>query len=141
CGMGWWTLALVHLCAHALVRGYQFLTAPSVLHQLAGISMRPVPRWLAGNRFAYAAAINRWWLDEALRAGSVAPVRRLANDLDLFDTTVVDRATGLPAPAVRALSSLAQWEERRVGAPLFRNQDPHAPDQARGVLGRITHWS
>jgi hypothetical protein len=124
-----------------MVRSYQFLTAPSVLHQLAGIRMQPVPRFLAGNRFAYAAASNRLWLDELLDAGSVSPLRRLASDLDTFDTAVLDRATGLPAPAVRALSSLAAWEERHVGAPLFRNRSPDALDQPGGVLGGATHWS
>jgi hypothetical protein len=51
------------------------------------------------------------------RTGSVVrPVHRLARHLSVFDAAVVDRATGLPAPAVQALSSLAQWEERQLGA-------------------------
>ena len=37
CGLGFWQLAGWHLCAHAVVRGYQFLTAPSLMHNMQGI--------------------------------------------------------------------------------------------------------
>jgi hypothetical protein len=141
CGLGWWTLALVHLCAHAIVRMQQFLTAPSILHEVAGLPPAAVSPRLAQSRFAYAAALSRWWLDDAAEAVAVAPLRRLAKDLDLLDTAVVDRATGLPAPAVRALSSLAQWEERHVGAPLFRGRDELGVDRAPGLVGKFTEWT
>ncbi len=36
CGLGFWRWALVHLCCHAVLRGYQFLSAPSILQQLQG---------------------------------------------------------------------------------------------------------
>ena len=42
CGLGFWRLALVHLCSHAIFRGYQFLSAPAILHQLHGERTRPV---------------------------------------------------------------------------------------------------
>ena len=138
CGLGFWTLALVHLCGHAIVRGYQFLRAPSVLYPPPGARVRPVSTFLAGRRRAYAAALQRFWLEDAADWAVVQPVRRLARALNRFDAAVVDRATGLPAPAVNALSSLAQWEERQVGAGRILERAPNAADRDPGIVGWLT---
>ncbi|MDG4551599.1 MAG: NADH-quinone oxidoreductase subunit M [Candidatus Contendobacter sp.] len=138
CGLGLWTLALIHLCGHAIVRGYQFLRAPSVLYPPPGTPVRPVPAFLARRHRAYAAALQRFWLEDVADWTVVRPVRRLARVLNRFDTVVVDRATGLPAPAVNALSSLAQWEERQVGAGRILERAPNAADRDPGILGWIT---
>ena len=58
-----------------------------------------------------------------------------------FDTMVMDRATGLPAPAVNALSSVAQWEERQLGAGRVLARAPGAMDQEPGILGQATEWT
>ncbi len=141
CGLGFWRLALAHLCCHAIFRGYQFLSAPSILHQLQGERARPVPDWLARRRRAYAAALQRFWLEDMTNWSVVRPVRWLARQLSMFDTAVVDRATGLPAPTVRALSSLAQWEERQLGAGRLLERAPDARDQGQGIVGRVTEWT
>lgn len=138
CGLGFWTLALMHLCGHAIVRGYQFLRAPSVLYPPPGVRVRPVPASLARRHRAYAAALQRFWLEDAADWAVARPMRRLARVLNRFDTAVVDRATGLPAPAVNALSSLAQWEERQVGAGRILERAPNAADREPGILGWIT---
>lgn len=138
CGLGWWRWALLHLCCHALFRGYQFLSAPSILQQLRGQRTRPVPAWLALQRRVYAAALQRFWIDEVADWGLVRPIQRLAQQLNHFDKQVVDRATGLPVPTVRALSSVAQWEERQLGAGRFLERPANAQDQGQGVVGRLT---
>ncbi len=139
CGLGFWRWALLHLCCHAVFRGYQFLSAPSILHQLHERT-RPVPDWLARRRGLYAAALQRFWLEEATNWALVRPVRWLAQQANRFDVAVVDRATGLPAPTVQALSSLAQWEERQLGAGRLLERAPDARDQGKGVVGSATAW-
>lgn len=138
CGLGFWRWVLLHLCCHALFRGYQFLSAPSILQQLREQRTRPVPTWLARQRRVYAAALQRFWLDDAADWSLVRPIQHLAQQLNHFDKRVVDRATGLPAPTVQALSSLAQWEERQLGAGRFLERPATAQDQGQGIVGRIT---
>src|SRR5512146_1482972 len=50
CGLGLWQLASWHLCAHAVVRGYQVLSAPSLMHNILGNPIKPADRELAGTR-------------------------------------------------------------------------------------------
>lgn len=139
-GLGFWQLALIHLCGHALFRGYQFLTAPSILRQMRGERTRPVSNLLAQRPGLYNAAFQRFWLEDLADGIIVRPVQRLASALIRFDTVVIDRATGLPAPAVNALSSVAQWEERQLGAGRVLERAPGAADQEPGVLAMATEW-
>ncbi|MDD2769570.1 MAG: proton-conducting transporter membrane subunit [Methylococcus sp.] len=118
CGLGFWQLATWHLFAHAIVRGYQFLTAPALMHAISGLPSRPVPAWLAGSRTLYAASLNRFWLEALGDRAAVLPVQRLADDFNAFERQVLDRVVDAPAPAVQALAALANWEEQRVGVPL-----------------------
>ncbi|MCB1776569.1 MAG: NADH-quinone oxidoreductase subunit M, partial [Candidatus Competibacteraceae bacterium] len=141
CGLGFWQLALVYLCGHAIFRGYQFLTAPSILRQLHGERARPVADALAQRPGIYAAALQRFWLDEAADALIVRPAQRLAGLLRHFDARVIERATGLPAPAVHALSSVAQWEERQLGTGRTLERAPSVLDQEPGLVGRATEWA
>ncbi len=141
CSLGFWRLALIYLCCHALFRGYQFLSAPSILRQMHGVRTRPVSNVLAQRSGLYNAALQRFWLEEAADAIIVRPVQRLAGVLIRFDTLVVDRATGLPAPAVNALSSVAQWEEHQLGAGRILARAPGAIDQEPGILAQATEWT
>jgi NADH:ubiquinone oxidoreductase subunit 5 (subunit L)/multisubunit Na+/H+ antiporter MnhA subunit len=134
CGLGLWTLATWHLCAHAVMRGYQFLSAPSLMHQTLGRRTRPVAPILAKRDGLYAAALQRFWVEPFLDWLLVEPVKNLARDLETFDERAVNRLVGLPSPAVNALSSLAQWEEQRLGAL----QRAESVGRAPGVLGRLT---
>lgn len=140
-GLGLPALAAIHIAIHGMWRGYQFLTAPSILAQLHGERTRPVPAWLAGQRWLYSIALNRGWLEELSVRALVAPAARIASDLARFDTAVIDRATGLPAPAVRALSSLAGWEEQRIGPTRILDATPGEFAAGLGVVGSITAWA
>lgn len=136
CGLGFWRLAAWHLCAHAVVRGYQFLTAPSLMHNVQGLNAdappRSVPIWI------YVASLQRFWLDQITDWALVKPVRGLAHDLSYFDDHIVDRVMGAPAPAIRTISSLAQLEEQMIGAQLDNESDKFA--QGSGLAGKLTEW-
>jgi NADH:ubiquinone oxidoreductase subunit 5 (subunit L)/multisubunit Na+/H+ antiporter MnhA subunit len=145
CGLGFWQLAAWHLCAHAVVRGYQFLTAPSLMHNVLGNPIQPVTAFVAGLRWAYVASIQRFWLDQITDWALVKPVRGLAHDLSYFDEHIIDRMMGAPAPAIRAISTLAQLEEQVIGAHLDSESDKFA--QGSGLAGKLTelmaallHW-
>ncbi|MGZ8184409.1 MAG: NADH-quinone oxidoreductase subunit 5 family protein [Methylobacter sp.] len=136
CGLGFWQLAGWHLCAHAAVRGYQFLTAPSLMHNVRGLDAqapRSIPTWI------YVASLQRFWLDQITDWALVKPVRGLAHDLSYFDGHIVDRVMGAPDPAIRAISSLAQLEEQMIGAQLDNESDQFA--QGSGLAGKLTEWT
>lgn len=131
CGMGWTGLALAHLVAHALVRCWQILRAPSVVAELTARPTRPVSAALANSRTLYVAALSRFWLDELSSWAVVVPLRRLGLDLDAIDARFVDRATGLPLR--RAFTGLASWRPRGEQGAEFA--------EARGVVGRLAQWT
>ena len=56
-GLGWTTLALVHLCLHAGWRIAQFLLAPSWLDMTR--ERPPAPAWLSRNQLLYTVEIGR----------------------------------------------------------------------------------
>ncbi|MDO9424409.1 MAG: proton-conducting transporter membrane subunit [Methylobacter sp.] len=154
CGLGFWQLAGWHLCAHAVVRGYQFLTAPSLLHHIHDNPMKPVTPRISKLRWGYVASLQRFWLDPITDWALVKPVRGLAHDLSYFDDHIVDRIMGGAAPAIQAISSLAQLEERMIGAQLDKASAPaHAPylrpvgndsdkfAQGSGLAGKLTEWT
>jgi formate hydrogenlyase subunit 3/multisubunit Na+/H+ antiporter MnhD subunit len=130
CGLGWWELARWHLCAHAVVRGYQVLTAPSLMHNIQGNPIKPVAPFIADVRWMYVASLNRVWIDQITDWILVKPIRRLAHDLAYFDDYIVDRAMGIPLPSGRSISTLAQVEKRKIASrqSLF---------SSLGVLGNV----
>jgi NADH:ubiquinone oxidoreductase subunit 5 (subunit L)/multisubunit Na+/H+ antiporter MnhA subunit len=138
CGLGFWQLAGWHLCAHAVVRAYLFLTAPSLMHNVLGNPVKPVVPAIAGLRWAYIASLQRFWLDQIIDWTLVRPVRRLAHDLGYFDDHVIDHMMGVPAPAIRTIASLAQLEEKVLGARLDNELDNFA--QGSGLAGKLTEW-
>jgi NADH:ubiquinone oxidoreductase subunit 5 (subunit L)/multisubunit Na+/H+ antiporter MnhA subunit len=138
CGLGFWQLAGWHLCAHAVVRGYQFLTAPSLMHNVRDNPIQPVAATIAKLRWAYVASIQRFWLDQLTDWALVKPVRGLAHDLRYFDDHIIDRMMGVPAPAIQAISTLAQLEEQMIGAHLDNESDKFA--QGSGLAGKLTEW-
>ena len=139
CGLGYWQLVSWHLCAHAVVRGYQFLTAPSLMHNVQGNPIKPVPPAIARLRWAYVVSSQRFWLDQFNDWALVRPIRRLAHDLGHFDDHIVDGIMGAPAPAIRAISSLAQLEEKNIGARLDNEFDSFA--HGSGLAGKLTEWT
>lgn len=139
CGLGFWQLAGWHLYAHAAVRGYQFLTAPSLMHNVRSVCAETSQRNAFAPAWVYVASLQRFWLDPMTDWALVKPVRGLAHDLSYFDDHIVDRVMGAPDPAVRAISSLAQLEEQMIGAHLDNESDEFA--QGSGLAGKLTEWT
>ena len=104
-GLGWTTLALVHLGGHSVLRTWQLLRAPSQLHDRHHLSRAlglglpsPVSRFethvpLPMRTRLYQWSLERWFLDDLLDrlAGLLlAPARWL----DRIDHTLVDTVEG-----------------------------------------------
>lgn len=117
--LGWTTLAWIHLGGHALLRTWQLLRAPSLLHdrhhlaRVYGASVAPsgkglasaLPKPLAAR--LYRLSMERWYLDELLtRALRVllAPARML----DRLDESLAHRVED--GPEVEASVVPAQRE-------------------------------
>jgi len=135
-GLGFWRLALFHLCAHALFRGWQFLTAPSLMHWIAGTPARPIHPLPARSRLLYVAALHRFWLENLGDWLVTRPVLGLAYDLHSFDRQIVEPAFGLPAPPTASNSQSGQQggsdpEVLRVSG---------LPGLAVRALANALHW-
>lgn len=139
CGLGFWSLATWHLAAHAVLRCYLLLTAPSILHATHGQPIAPVSPALSNCRWAFMASLQRGWLEPAVDWMVVKPIHRLAKDMHCIDDHIVDAALGAPAPAIKAISSLAQWEEQKMGANLDSAEDNFA--QGSGLAGKLAQWT
>ncbi|HYE35284.1 NADH-quinone oxidoreductase subunit L [Methylocaldum sp.] len=144
CGLGWWQLAAWHLGAHTVLRGYQFLTAPALMHRIFDRPARPVPSFAGRSRWLYTASLQRFWLEHLGHQTLVKPIGRFAADLNVFDRRVVEEIVGLPAPAMRGLSALAEREEHRLGAGYGTTGNAR---RIGGLLGILTdlfasafHW-
>jgi hypothetical protein len=139
CGLGFWQLASWHLCAHAVVRCYLVLTAPSFIHNVKDIPVKSASPLLAKCRWLFIASLQRFWVEQVTDWALVKPVRRLAHDLSYFDDRVVDRLMGVPAPAMNAASTLAQLEERSLGAKLDTSSS--AFTSGTGLASLLAGWT
>ncbi|MEZ4300499.1 MAG: proton-conducting transporter membrane subunit [Polyangiaceae bacterium] len=93
CGAGLYRLAVVHLCAHAILRYYQFLRTPSVLQDAlarraalgATTADEAAARWellgLARRRFLYRLSIERFEVEAFLHRWLVRPLLGLSTAL------------------------------------------------------------
>lgn len=145
CGLGFWQLAAWHLCAHAVVRCYLVLTAPSLMFNVRDNPIKPVSPLLANKRWLFAASLQRFWVEQITDWALAKPTRYLARDLSYFDDNILDRLMGVPAPAINAASSLAQLEERAVGARLDDSRDTFVSGTGivsglAGWAGHLVHW-
>ena len=138
CGLGLWELASWHLCAHAMVRNYQVLTAPSLLRYVYGNPMKPVASAIADKRWLYIASLQRFWLDPIADRTLVKPIYGLGHDLDRFDKNIIDRAMGAPVSSNYTISSLTQLE---------KNMDKDIRDgihiefvRGSGIVGKFFEW-
>lgn len=139
CGLEFWTFAAWHLAAHAVVRCYLLLSAPSILHATHAQPIKPVPVVLANCRWAFVMSLQRGWLEPIVDFICVKPVLNLAKDMRSMDDRLIDPILGTPAPAIKAISSLAQWEEQRMGANLDSEEDSFA--QGSGLAGKLAQWT
>ncbi len=139
CGLGFWQLATWHLFAHASVRAYQLLTAPSLLYNTQGLSTQNMPAYFAAQRRFYTYATQRFWLEPTMDWLFVKPIMHLARDVNYVDKHFIDPLMGSPAPTIHAVSSFAQAQERRIGAQLDNTEDTFA--QGSGLAGKLTQWT
>jgi NADH:ubiquinone oxidoreductase subunit 5 (subunit L)/multisubunit Na+/H+ antiporter MnhA subunit len=94
-GLGWTTLATVHLCLHMAWRAWQFLLAPSWL-VLTRDRPAPPPAWLRRNQWLYTAALQRFWLDKLGVTLLAGPTEAIARDVRALEENFIDRAIGEP---------------------------------------------
>jgi len=140
-GLGWYTLATIHLAAHASWRAYQMLSAPAYL-TLINRKARPVPEWMQKQPLLFNAALQRLWLDNIIDWIAVRPTELFAQDLVQFDERIVNRMVGLPGQ-IDSISSLTDYEQRKRG---LVNAEVTLTT-GRGVLGalmekiaNVLHW-
>lgn len=127
CGLGFPTLAIVHLVAHTILRYYQFLRTPSVLQNAlqrratigSTQAEESAARWellgLPLRRFLYRLAIERFEAEAALERWIARPALELSRRLDKFERAITSAPTTLDGTRAR--------EPRREDAPAW-GQDP-----------------
>jgi len=140
CGLGLWELAMWHLCAHAMFRSYQVLTAPSLLHYVHGNPMKPVSSIIANKRWLYIASLQRFWLDPITDRTLVRPINGLGYDLDRFDKNIIDRAMGDPVSSFTAITSLTQLEQQDSNNKKSLDDVHSRFVRGKGIVGKILEW-
>lgn len=136
CGLGLWQLALFHVCAHAVVRSYLYLTAPSILQNVQGNPVVPVTLKHPLLRRLSLASLHNFWLEEQTHHAVTRPCLQLARDLANMDDNIVDSLMGFPTTAVRSTASLAFREEQKIGARLDTGEDNFS--SGSGLAGKLT---
>ncbi len=112
-GLGFTELALLHMAGHAILRTWQLLRAPSLLHdhhELVGLigGGRP-PRgtmWerilpLSVQRWGYHFAIERWFVDDLAAHGLLGTLWRTVRTLDRMDRWWIGLMSGKDAGGAR----------------------------------------
>lgn len=94
-GLGWTTLATIHLCLHAAWRAWQFLLAPSWL-MLTQAAPKPAPAWLRRSQWLYTAAVERFWLHRLGITLLAKPTESFAHDMHDLEENFIDRMLGEP---------------------------------------------
>lgn len=128
-GLGWFVWATIHLLIHAIWRMYQFLHAPSFLHQTSH-PIRPIPRLLQRQQKLYVAALQRFWLDPISDWFFVKPIKALSRDVQHFEEHIIDRIVG-KSTQQHGFSSLSQWEQNQ----LQQHHPEYDTGVGRGFLG------
>jgi NADH-quinone oxidoreductase subunit M len=95
CGLGLFWLAACYSGLHAAWRAYQFLLAPAYMH-LVRRPARPVPRWLAAQRWWYTAALQRFWIEPLANSLLTRPTLALGRDVRALDERFIDPLVGAP---------------------------------------------
>jgi NADH:ubiquinone oxidoreductase subunit 5 (subunit L)/multisubunit Na+/H+ antiporter MnhA subunit len=95
-GMGWTTLALLHIIGHALLRTAQFLRAPSLLHDHHTVHAAAAGHLPPGDRFfpllplnlgtwLYRVGLNAGYYDVLVDRLVVGPMQAMARSLGLLE--------------------------------------------------------
>ncbi len=134
-GLGWYTVAAIHMGLHAMWRAYQFLHSPSFLQQTGWQAAKPVPTWLRKQHWLYTAALQRFWLVPLENWLLVRPTEALAREAQAFDSRVVDRMTGTPSHS-NMLTTLAELQAFQQGKLRLES----GIGKGSGVLGKLMQW-
>ena len=119
--MGFYRLAFFHMLGNACLRLFQFLRAPSVLHdfhEARNAVGRPKntsrrPRGLLRGRLElwfYRFSLERGYVEAAVDKAVVAPLVRLADAIDRSEKWLADRIAG-EARSSRSVSDIASGGE------------------------------
>ncbi len=91
-------------------------------------------------RRLFNLALNRFWLDELYDWAFVRRARRLGEALDRFDTEVLDKIIGVPAPPSRVRASVSVREAAAAEAAAQRWEAPGALGALAKLAGGATGW-
>ncbi len=122
CGLGFWQLASWHLSAHAVVRCYLLLVAPSFMVNLKENPVKPTVLNLLKSRRLFITSLQRLWVDQVTNWALVKPVRRLARDLSYFDDNIIDKMMGVPVPAMNMAVQFAEMETQVLAPGVDQNR-------------------
>jgi NADH-quinone oxidoreductase subunit L len=101
-GLGFPRLAILHLCAHAILRYYQFLRTPSTLQDALSrrsalgrtVADEQARRWeglgVGLRRFIYRLAIERFEVEAVLERWIVRPALKASRALDALEVRLVE---------------------------------------------------
>lgn len=139
CGFGFWQFALVHLCAHSIVRSYLYLTAPSILHNVHGNPVQPATLQHPLLRRLSLASLHNFWLEESMQQVVSQPCLNLAKDFSNIDDNLVDPVMGFPTAIVHSSANFAFREEQKIGARLDTGENIFS--SGSGLAGKLTAWT
>ncbi|MBJ6608759.1 MAG: hypothetical protein JG718_00185 [Candidatus Thiothrix moscowensis] len=134
-GLGWYTLALVHLVLHALWRAYQFLHSPSFALHTQWQTAPPAPAWLRKQRWLHNAALQRFWLDPLADWLLVKPTLALSQETQVFDGQILDKLSGTPGHCC-GISTLADMQAMQQGQQRLES----GIGTGSGLLGKLMQW-
>ncbi|MFN3786486.1 MAG: proton-conducting transporter membrane subunit, partial [Thiothrix sp.] len=134
-GLGWYTLAAIHMGLHAMWRAYQFLHSPAFLQQTGWQAAKLAPAWLRKQRWLYTMALQRFWLVPLENWLLVRPTQALAREAQSFDSKVIDRMTGTPSHS-NMLTTLAELQAFQQGKLRLES----SIGKGSGLLGKLMQW-
>jgi hypothetical protein len=146
CGLGFWRLGAG---ASVQPRGLSRLSVSQRARDSVSTPGRAHPPGAGpgspGDTGLYTAALQRFWLEDLANWAIVRPVHRWANSLSAFDTAVVDRATGLPAPTVKRCRRWPSGRSANSAPGDCWNSPARPPPEIKegrdqGIVGRVTEW-
>jgi formate hydrogenlyase subunit 3/multisubunit Na+/H+ antiporter MnhD subunit len=143
CGLGFWQLASWHLCAHAVMRCYLLLTAPSFMANAQDVPRKPLVSVLTNSRRIFVISLQRFWLDQFTGWGLIRPTRRLAKDLSYFDDNIINKLMGVPVPTMVATPAFAKASNPQSSEDLNQNHRVIHTGLVGMIVGMVAgcvHW-
>lgn len=140
--LGYYQIAAVHLFGHSILRTWQLLRAPSLLHErhqllvTIGADLNPTGKHLERlfpafiQRWGYRVAVERWYLDELWDA-VVGLLLKVLRGIDRIDTGWAKLLDGSSAPTKASTQASTQ-----AAAGALRSSEPSSSAKAVKVTGK-----